>query len=195
MPLGAFSLWGLEQARLRNKQTEAARAEAGAALIELGVLQPRAKPTWQCAFDCGFCTTDQAELQKHQEQCATDEDGFSRSWDTGRWHCNYCEFEFNDADFTQDLSDKHRKACLYRRQDGSPFLCKWCEVPVCVKEGDLSHYRKSLRAVICQDCLAPYESTAEKSVQTDLPVHGTKHKRGKGAGQQEGQDAKETWSW
>ena len=84
----ARAFMGLEQARLRNEQTEAARAEADAALrlIELGVLQSRPSPTWQCAFDCGFCTTDPTELQEHQKQCSTDEDGFSRSWDTGKWH-------------------------------------------------------------------------------------------------------------
>ena len=150
----ARAFLGLEQARLRNRQTEAARAEADAALVELGVLQPRPDPRWHCAFDCGFSTDKQAELHEHQEQCSTDEDGFSRSWDTGRWRCDYCAFEFDDADFTPDLSDKHQKACLYRRQDGSPFLCKWCEVPVCVKERDLSHYRTSLRGVICQDVLS-----------------------------------------
>ena len=166
-----------------------------AVLTDMGVLQSRPDPRWHCAFDCGFSTDKQAELQERQGQCSTDEDGFSRSWDTGRWHCDYCEFEFDDADFTQDLSDEHRKACLYRRHDGSPFLCTVCEAPVRIKKELLHLYRKDNECRMCQACLAPYQNTTEKSVQTDLPVHGKKHKRGKGAGQQEGQDAKETWSW
>ena len=125
----ARAFLGLEQARLRNRQTEAARAEADAALVELGVLQPRPDPRWHCAFDCGFSTDKQAELQEHQEQCSTGEGGFSRSWDTGRWRCDYCEFEIEHADFTQAASDKHQSDCLYRKRDGSPFMCNTCEQP------------------------------------------------------------------
>ena len=165
-----------------------------AALTDLDVLQPRPDPRWHCAFDCGFSTDKQAELQEHQEQCSTDEDGFSRSWDTGKWHCDYCDFEFDDADFTQDLSDKHQSDCLYRKRDGSPFLCNTCEQPTSVPAERLASMRISPwkhGRITCRHCLAPYESTAEKSVQTDLPVHGQKQKKGKGPGQQEGQAKKE----
>jgi hypothetical protein len=182
----ARAFMGLEQARLRNEQTEAARAEADSALIELGVLQSRPSPTWQCAFDCGFCTTDPTELQEHQKQCSTDEDGFSRSWDTGRWRCDYCEFEIEHADFTQAASDKHQSDCLYRKRDGSPFMCNTCEQPTSVPAERLASLRISPwnhDRIKCQDCQEPPELTADASVQTDLPVHGKKQKKGKAPGQ------------
>jgi hypothetical protein len=181
---------GLQTARLRNPTTEKATLDVDAALTNLGVLQPRPDPRWHCAFDCGFSTDKQAELQEHQEQCSTDEDGFSRSWDTGKWQCDYCDFEFDDADFTQDLSDEHRKACLYRRNSGSPFQCKDCNVPVSVKKEHLLHYRTypHMYRLKCQDCQG---WTADASVQTDLPVRDKKQNKGKGSGQQEGQAKKE----
>ena len=95
-----------------------------------------------------------------------------------------------DADFTQDLADKHRKACLYRRNSGSPFQCKDCNVPVSVKKEHLLHYRTypHMYRLKCQDCQG---WTADASVQTNLPVRDKKQNKGKGSGQQEGQARKE----
>ena len=47
----------------------------------------------------------------------------------------------------------------------------------------------------CQHCQEPPELTADASVQTDLPVHGKKQKKGKAPGQQEGQAKKEEGAW
>ena len=131
---------------------------------------------------------DVSKNSRYTARCDNVAEGPARSWDTGKWQCDYCDFEFDDADFTQDLSDKHRKACLYRGNSGSPFRCKDCDVPVCVKKEHLLHYRTYPYGLKCQDRKG---RTADASVQTDLPVHGKKQKKGKGPGQQEGQAKKE----
>jgi hypothetical protein len=180
---------GLQQARLRNKQDTQVQSAVDADLAHLGVLPPRPEPKWQCAFDCGFSTADPAELQEHQTDCeeATDDRGFFLSWETGKWECDYCDFDVNKAGFTDEAAKAHLAGCLFRQSDGRPFRCGKCKQPTSVPEGRLGSYRISPWArITCPDCQEPPELTADAAVQTDQP--GKRHRRGKGPAQQEGQD-------
>ena len=182
---------GLQQARLRNKQDTQVQSAVDADLVHLGVLPPRPEPKWQCAFDCGFSTADPAELQEHQADCeeATDDRGFFLQWATGKWECNYCDFDVNKAGFTDEAAKAHLADCLFRQSNGRPFRCGKCRQPTSVPEDRLGSYRISPWARIrCPDCEEPAELTADAAVQTDQP--GKRHRRGKGLAQQEGQDKK-----
>ena len=97
---------GLQTARLRNQHNKGAAAEVDTALIHLGVL-PSLEAEWQCAFDCGFATADQTELEQHQAAHyeSTEHPGFFRSWNTGKWECDYCEFDANAEKFDEAAAE------------------------------------------------------------------------------------------
>ena len=106
----------LQQARLRNKTTPKTTADVDAALVDLGVLQPRADPQWQCEFNCGFSTDDQTELAEHHSECRTDDRGFTRAWETGLWECDLCDFEVSAVDFGGAAAEAHLKECRCTRR-------------------------------------------------------------------------------
>ena len=123
---------GLQTARLRNQQNKKAAAEVDTALIHLGVL-PSLEAEWQCAFDCGFATADQTELEQHQAACheSTEHPGFFRSWNTGKWECDYCEFDANAEKFDEAAAEAHIGTCTYRHR-GKVMYCDSCEAPMSV---------------------------------------------------------------
>ena len=139
------------------------------------------------------CRPD-AELDREQHQAAhyesTEHPGFFRSWNTGKWECDYCEFDAKAEEFDEAAANAHLAGCLFRRSDGSPFRCGKCRQPTSVPEDRLGSYRISLQhpwaRITCPDCQEPPELTADAAVQTDQP--GKRHRRGKGPAQQKGQD-------
>ena len=73
------------------------------------------------------------------------------------------EFEIEHADFTQAASDKHhcdQSDCLYRKRDGSPFMCNTCEQPTSVPAERLASMRIRVSPwnhdrIKYQDCQEP----------------------------------------
>jgi len=190
---------GLQTARLRNQQNKKAAAEVDTALIHLGVL-PSLEAEWQCAFDCGFATADQTELEQHQAAHyeSTERPGFFRSWKTGRWECDYCEFDAKAEKFDEAAAKAHIRNCTYRH-GGEVMYCSYCEEPMSVQLKDRKHtdhycYWKPPSA--CAECTA---AVSESSEETDTDVEtadaavqvnigGRRNRRGKSAGQKEGHD-------
>ena len=127
---------GLQTARLRNQHNKGAAAEVYTALIHLGVL-PSLEAEWQCAFDCGFATADQTELEQHQAACqeSTEHPGFFRSWNTGKWECDYCEFDAKAEKFDEAAAEAHIGTCTYRHR-GKVMYCGSCEAPMSVERKD-----------------------------------------------------------
>ena len=194
---------GLQTARLRNQATKKATAEVDTALIHLGVL-PSLEAEWQCAFDCGFATADQTELEQHQAAHyeGTEHPGFFRSWKTGRWECDYCEFDAKAEKFDEAAAKAHIRSCTYRHI-GEVMYCSWCEEAMSVQLKDSKHRSHhypcqwdSEPPSACAECTAAVSEsgeetdtgveTAEAAVQVN--IGGRRNRRGKSAGQKEGHD-------
>jgi hypothetical protein len=81
---------GLEQAHLRNKQTAAARSEADAALVQLGVVSPapclESELEVQLKCSCGFSSTDPAAVEAHLADCEPDRFACSKCGETGLYY-------------------------------------------------------------------------------------------------------------
>ena len=196
---------GLQTARLRNQHNKGAAAEVDTALIHLGVL-PSLEAEWQCAFDCGFATADQTELEQHQAAHyeSTEHPGFFRSWKTGRWECDYCEFDAKAEKFDEAAAEAHIGTCTYRHR-GKVMYCDSCEAPMSVERSDRkgsnmgTHVQRNWEPPsACAECTAA-ESDSESSEETDTGVEtaeaavqvnigGRRNRRGKSAGQKEGHD-------
>jgi hypothetical protein len=196
---------GLQTARLRNQQNKGAAAEVDTALIHLGVL-PSLEAEWQCAFDCGFATADQTELEQHQAAHyeSTEHPGFFRSWNTGKWECDAnCGFDAKAGKFDEAAAKTHILKCTYRH-GGEVMYCSYCEEPMSVPLKDRRHtdhtgyvhYYHWKPPSACAECTAAVSEsgeeadtgveTAEAAVQVNIGVR--RNRRGKSAGQKEGHD-------
>ena len=198
---------GLQTARLRNQQNKGAAAEVDTALIHLGVL-PSLEAEWQCAFDCGFATADQTELEQHQAAHyeSTEHPGFFRSWNTGKWECDAnCGFDAKAGKFDEAAAKTHILRCTYRH-GGEVIYCSYCEEPMSVplkdrrhtdhRDTGYVHYYHWKPPSACAECTAAVPEsgeeadtgieTAEAAVQVNIGVR--MNRRGKSAGQKEGHD-------